>query len=112
MRGLKAGVNSRSAVVVEAPIHSRSDVGWVIPIARRMSNRGGSTQAVLVVAISIDSIRDLINPDDLPVGFLVRIVTEDEIQIAFSSGSTPNGPDLNRMGNVPRQFRLRKEANY
>jgi hypothetical protein len=93
-------------LVVEAPIRSRSDVGWVIPIARRISNRGGSTQAVLVIAISVDSIRDLISAGDLPVGSLVRVVTEDETQIAFSSGTTPNGPDLNRMGNVPRQFRL------
>jgi hypothetical protein len=93
-------------LVVEAPIRSRSDVGWVIPIARRMSNRGGSTRAVLVVAISVDSIRDLISPGDLPAGALARVVTEDEMQIAFSSGTTPNGPDLNRMGNVPRQFRL------
>jgi hypothetical protein len=93
-------------LVVEAPIRSRSNVGWVIPIARRMSNRSGSTRAVLVIAISVDSIRDLISPSDLPVGSLVRVVTEDETQIAFSSGTTPNGPDLNRMGNVPRQFRL------
>jgi hypothetical protein len=93
-------------LVVEAPIRSRSDVGWVIPVARRMSNDGGSTRAVLVVAISVDSIRELISPDELPMGSLVRVVTEDEIQVAFSSGSTPNGPDLNRMGNVPRQFRL------
>jgi hypothetical protein len=93
-------------LVVEAPIRSRSNLGWVIPIARRISNKGGSTRAVLVVAISVDSIRDLINPDELPVGSMVRVVTEDEIQIAFSSGTTPNGPDLNRMGNVPRQFQL------
>jgi hypothetical protein len=45
-------------LVVEAPIRSRSDVGWVIPIARRMSDGGGSTQAVLVIAISVDSIRE------------------------------------------------------
>jgi hypothetical protein len=93
-------------LVVETPIRSRSDVGWVIPIARRMSNRGGTTQAVLVVAVSVDSIRDLISPDDLPAGSRVRVVTEDEVQIAFSSRTAPNGPDLNRMGNVPRQFRL------
>lgn len=93
-------------LVAEAPIRSRSNLGWVIPIARRMTNRDGSTQAVLVAAISVDSIRDLINPDELPVGSLVRVVTEDEVQIAFSSGTAPNGPDLNRMGNVPRQFRL------
>jgi hypothetical protein len=68
--------------------------------------QGGSTRAVLVVAISVDSIRDLISPGDLPAGALARVVTEDEMQIAFSSGTTPNGPDLNRMGNVPRQFRL------
>jgi hypothetical protein len=72
-------------LVVEAPIRSRSNLGWVIPIARRISDRGGSTRAVLVAAISVDSIRDLINLDELPVGSLVRVVTEDEIQIAFSS---------------------------
>jgi hypothetical protein len=93
-------------LVVEAPIRSRSDVGWVIPIARRISNGGGSTQAVLVIAISVDSIRDLIRADELPMGSLVRVVAEDELEVAFSSGSRPNGPDLNRMGNVPRQFRL------
>jgi hypothetical protein len=93
-------------LVIEAPIRSRSNLGWVIPIARRISNKDGSTQAVLVAAISVDSIRDLISQDDLPTGALVRVVTEGEIQIAFSSGTTPNGPDLNRMGNVPRQFQL------
>ena len=40
------------------------------------------------------------------MGSLVRVITEDEIQIAFSSGAAPNGPDLNRMGIAPRQFRL------
>jgi hypothetical protein len=93
-------------LVVDAPIRSRSDVGWVIPVARRLSSGGAAAQAVLVVAIDVESIRELISANELPVGSLVRVVTEDEIEVAFSKGVTPIGPDLNRMGNVPRQFRL------
>jgi hypothetical protein len=93
-------------LVVELPIRSRSGVGWVVPVARRMSSNSGSTQAVLVVAISVDSIRELIGANNLPPGSLVRVVTEDEIEVAFVKVATSVGPELNRMGNAPRQFRL------
>jgi hypothetical protein len=92
-------------LVVELPIRSRSGAGWVIPVARRMSSSDGSSQAVLVVAISVDSIRELINVNELPTGSLVRVVTEDEIEVAFL-GSTSVGPELSRIGNAPRQLRL------
>jgi Cache domain len=94
-------------VVVGAPIRSRSDLGWVIPVARPVTNNGGTVQAVLVVAIFADSFRELIDGNELPVGSLVRIVADNEIEVAFvSNESTAIGPDLNRMGSAPRQFRL------
>jgi hypothetical protein len=94
-------------VVVGTPIRSRSDLGWVIPVARAVSNNGGTVQAVLVIAIFADSFRELIDGNELPVGSLVRIVADNEIEVAFvSNESTAIGPDLNRMGSAPRQFRL------
>jgi hypothetical protein len=93
--------------VVGPPMRSRSDLGWVIPVARPVSNSDGAIQAVLVVAIFADSVRELIGANELPFGSLVRVAADNETEVAFlSNGSTAVGPDLNRIGSVPRQFRL------
>jgi hypothetical protein len=94
-------------LVVGPPIRSRSDLGWVIPVARRVSGTGGTVQAVMVVAIFADSFRESLGTNELPMGSLVRIAADNEIEVALlSNGSAAIGSDLNRMGSVPRQFRL------
>jgi hypothetical protein len=94
-------------LVVGPPIRSRSDLGWVIPVARPVSNSGGAIQAVLVVAIFADILQELISANELPTGSLVRVVADNGTEVAFVSNEpTTIGPDLNRMGSVPRQFRL------
>jgi hypothetical protein len=49
----------------------------------------------------------LISGIDLPVGSLVRVVADNGGEVVFVSNEpTKIGPDLNRMGSIPRQFRL------
>jgi hypothetical protein len=94
-------------LVVGVPIRSRSDLGWVIPAARRVSDSRGKMQAVLAVAIFAESLRDLIGADELPDGSVVRVVAENEIEVALVSiNSDAVGPDVARMGSAARQFRL------
>jgi hypothetical protein len=50
-------------LVVGEPINSRSGVGWVVPVAWPVLT-GGAAQAVLVVAVFVDSFRDLIAPSE------------------------------------------------
>jgi hypothetical protein len=93
-------------LVVGEPINSRSGVGWVVPVAWPVLTRG-AVQAVLVVAVFVDSFRDLIAPNELPKGSIVRIVDKNEIELAVVSNETvANGPDVGRMGSAARQFRL------
>jgi hypothetical protein len=94
-------------LVAGEPIQSRSDLGWVIPVAWPVLNNAGDVQAVLVVAMFLDSFRDLIAPDELPKGSVVRIVNKNEIELAVvSNESVANGSQLRRMGSAARQFRL------
>jgi hypothetical protein len=94
-------------LVVGEPIQSRSDLGWVIPVAWPVLNNGGDVQAVLVVAMFLDSFRDLIASDELPKGSIVRIVNKNEIELAVvSNESVAIGPLVRRMGSAARQFRL------
>jgi hypothetical protein len=96
-------------LVVGDPIRSRSNLGWVIPVARAVKNSVGETQAVLVVATSVDGIRALIGADELPAGGLVRIVTNNEIEVAtISNVPASSGIDLNRLGNAARQIKLKE----
>ena len=59
-------------LVAGEPIQSRSGLGWVIPVAWPVLNHGGDVQAVLVLAMFLDSFRDLIALDELPKGSIVR----------------------------------------
>jgi hypothetical protein len=94
-------------LVVGEPINSRSGVGWVIPVAWPVLTRGGRVQAVLVVAVFVDSFRDLIAPNELPKGSIVKIVDKNEIELVVVSNETvANGPHVGRMGSAARQFRL------
>jgi hypothetical protein len=52
-------------LVMGLPIHSRSGLGWVIPIARPVSSDTGAIRGVLVVAVFVDSFRDLISANEL-----------------------------------------------
>jgi hypothetical protein len=94
-------------LVVGVPIRSRSDLGWVVPVAQPVFDSAGKMRAVLAVAIFADSLPDLIGAYGLPKGAVVRVVAENEIEIALFSGeSTIIGPDDSRMGSSIRQFRL------
>ena len=94
-------------LVVGDPIRSRSNVGWVIPVARPVKDGGGAMRAVLVVATSLDGIRELIGASELPTGGLVRIVANNEVEVAtISDAAAEIGSDLNRMGNATRQIKL------
>jgi hypothetical protein len=94
-------------LVVGEPIQSRSDLGWVIPVAWPVLNNGGDVQAVLVVAVFLDSFRDVIASDGLPNGSIVRIVNRNEIELAVvSNESVAIGPHVRRLGSAARQFRL------
>jgi hypothetical protein len=94
-------------LVVGVPIRSRSDVGWVIPVAEPLFDSGGKMRAILALAIFADSLPELIGSWGVPRGAVVRVVAEDEVEIAlFSSESTDITPDASRMGSSIRQIRL------
>jgi hypothetical protein len=94
-------------LVAGEPIQSRSDLGWVIPVAWPVLNNAGDVQAVLVVAMFLDSFQDSIALDELPKGSVVRIVNKNEIELTVvSKESVANGLHDRRMGSAARQFRL------
>jgi hypothetical protein len=93
--------------VVGVPMRSRSGVGWVIPVAQPMFDSSGERRAVLTIAIFTDSLRELVGTNELPKGAVVRVATEDGIEIAlFSSQTIAVESDDGRMGNPARQFQL------
>jgi len=94
-------------LVVGFPIRSRSDLGWVIPVAQPVSDDSAKILAVLAIAIFARSLQDLIGTYELPKGAVVGIATENEIEIAlFSIESTELAPDIRRVGSAARQFQL------
>lgn len=97
-------------LVIGDPISSRSEVGWVIPVARPVKNNRGELRAVVAVAIYLDGFREWISPDQIPVGGLVRIYNDNEIEVAtiWNASTTAIGADLNRMGNPARQLKLKE----
>jgi hypothetical protein len=94
-------------IVVGDPIRSRSGLGWVIPVAGPMFDNSGKMRAILTIAFFTDSLRELIDTYELPNGAVVRVVTEDGIEIAHASNQTTAiESDDGRMGSAARQFRL------
>jgi hypothetical protein len=94
-------------LVIGFPVRSRSDLGWVIPVAQPVFDSSGRIRAVLVIAIFADSLRDLVGTNELPKGAVVRVAAENGIEIAFFSGEPAAiAPDVRRVGSPARQFRL------
>ena len=71
--------------VVGDPIRSRSKLGWVFPVARPVRNDAGEMQAVLVVAIFLDSLREMISVNERPMGQITRVVNDRGIGLASNS---------------------------
>jgi hypothetical protein len=95
-------------LVVGAPIFSRSNLGRVLPIARPVRDSAGEIQAVLVVAIFLGSLADVIGINDLPPGSVVRIVSDEEIEVVtISSATSALEPHLFPVGETVRQFQLK-----
>jgi hypothetical protein len=100
-------VRAGEPFVVGDPIRSRSNLGWVVPIARPVRNSGGEVQAVLVVAIFLDGVRELIDTSELPIGWLAKIVDSNGIELAsISTSSATIDKDFNRTGNPIQQLSL------
>ena len=99
------------SLVAGDPIRSRSNLGWVIPVARPVKNDHGEMQAVLVVAIFLEDFRELLGSNELPPGWVIRIFTDNETEVTtVSNVSAAPGWDSNRTGNVASQLR-RKEGS-
>lgn len=98
-------------LVVGNPIRSRSNLGWVIPVARPLMHGGGEIRAVLAAATFLDGFRDVIDVDDLPPGSVVRIVRDDGTEVTtIARDPAASGADPVRLGNPARQSQ-RKEGS-
>src|SRR5271166_4472518 len=94
-------------LVVGAPIRSRSNLGWVIPVACPVKNSAGEIQAVLTVATFLDGFLEIIGINKLPMDSIVRIVTDDEIELtSILNAPMENGNDRVRLGNAEHRIRL------
>jgi len=99
--------------VVGKPIRSRSDLGWVCPVASPIKNSSGELQAVLVIATFLERFGEVLGVNELPPGSVVSITDGKGIAIA----SIPNAPeligrDLNGLGNVNRHLRLKEGSEF
>ncbi len=97
-------------LVVGNPIRSRSNLGWVIPVARPLMH-AGEIRAVLAAATFLDGFRDVIDIDDLPPGSVVRIVGDDGTEVTtIARDPAASAADPVRLGNPARQSQ-RKEGS-
>src|SRR5262249_14376036 len=85
---------------------SRSNLGWVIPVATPLKNGAGEIRAVLAAATSLDGFRAMVDIDGLPPGSVVRIVDGDGNEVTTVASDPAAGAELLRLGNPARQFRL------
>ncbi len=92
--------------VVGDPIRSRSNIGWVIPVARPLRNSAGEMQAVLLVASFLDAVRQMIGVDERPMGQFISVVNDRGIEIA--SNSTAVEKEFTQAGAPARQIRLKQ----
>jgi hypothetical protein len=97
------------SLVAGDPIRSRSNLGWVIPVARPVKDRSGEMRGVLVVAIYLEDFREMLGPNEFPADWVVRVFTENATEVtSVSNVSATTGWDSNRTGNVARQLRIRE----
>jgi hypothetical protein len=105
-------VMAGAPLAVGAPIRSRSNLGWVIPVAHPIKDASGETRAVLAVATSLSGFRDVIGVDELPFGSIVRILDHAGGEVT----SMPNDVgaseiDLLRLDDAIRQYREGNDAH-
>jgi diguanylate cyclase (GGDEF)-like protein/PAS domain S-box-containing protein len=89
----------------------RTTEQWVVNIARRVEDRAGRLQAVLVAGTRLDHFQDALRFDALPAGSVVKIVNELGIVVAQSvNGPSWIGRDLSSSAHVSRLIAA-KEAS-
>src|SRR5260370_23838997 len=81
------GVIAGAPLMVGPPVRSRSTLGPVIPVARPIRNGAGETRAVLVVATSLEGFGEVIGINELPMGSVIKIVNDQEVEIATISNA-------------------------
>jgi len=97
------------SLIAGEPIRSRSNLGWVIPVARPVKSRSGEMRGVLVVAIYLEDFRKVVGPNEIPTDWVVRVFTENANEVTtVSNASVVTGGDSHRTGNVARQLRLKE----
>jgi len=96
-------------LVVGHAIRSRSNLGWVIPVARPLHNGAGEIRGVLTAATSLDGLRDVIDVDELPPGSVVRIVRDDGTEVTTiardGAASAADPADVARVAGFARTRR-------
>jgi hypothetical protein len=99
-------VMAGAPLAVGAPIRSRSNLGWVIPIARPVKDANGDIRAVLAVATFLSAFQELMGANNLPVGSVVRILDHAGREVMSVPGD--GGPaeiDLPRLDDAIRLYR-------
>ena len=97
------------SLVAGDPIRSRSNLGWVIPVARPVKDSRGDIGGVLVVAVYQKEFREMLGPNEIPTDWVVRVFTDNAVEVAtVSNVSAAMAWDSNRTGNVARQLRLKE----
>jgi hypothetical protein len=98
-----------TSFVVEDPIRSRSNIGWVIPAARPIRDSAGEVQAVLVAATFLESLPEMIGINERSMGQTIRVVNDRGIEIASNSTSSALvEKDLIQVSPDVRQTRLKE----
>jgi cache domain-containing protein len=100
-------VLATNRLVIGDPVVSRSNLGWVIPVAHPVRDYAGNVEGVLVVANSLNSFREWVGATLVPAGGFAKILTGSGTELmTISDVSRATAPDRKLTGNLLRQSKL------
>jgi len=106
-------VMAGAPLAVGVPIRSRSNLGWVIPVARPIKDESGAIRAVVAVATFVSGLRDLTGARELPIGSIVQILDQGGSEVtSVPSDPGPGEIDLLRLEQAVRLYRAADSREF